>query len=229
VAAVVARARSVLFDFDGPVCGLFADYPIERTARRVHTALAAGFDLAGLPIGTDPHGILRSVARRAARSPLALAALRRAGSILTDAEHEAARGASLAPHVGELIGRMAERGLSLAITSNNAAGPVHDFLRLAGLDHHFAGRIFGRSPDDPALMKPHPDCVDRALAALGARPEETLLLGDSVVDAQAAGERGVTFIGYATKPWKAEELYAAGAAWVVDDHRTLAAAFAPAG
>jgi beta-phosphoglucomutase-like phosphatase (HAD superfamily) len=46
-------------------------------------------------------------------------------------------------------------------------------------------------------MKPHPDCLLRAVKALDVRPATCLMIGDSPADAEAAAAAEVRFLGFA--------------------------------
>jgi phosphoglycolate phosphatase-like HAD superfamily hydrolase len=92
---------------------------------------------------------------------------------------------------------VADSGRLLAITTNNAPVAVEVYLKDHGLDVFFEWRVYGRVAEDPAAMKPDPDCLLRAIDASGLRPGECLMVGDSPSDAAAAKSAGVPFLGYA--------------------------------
>ncbi|MFD0736848.1 HAD family hydrolase [Planotetraspora mira] len=71
--------------------------------------------------------------------------------------------------------------------------------------------ISARVDPNPGLMKPNPHLVQQATLGLGADPSLTLLVGDSATDMLASKAAGVTAVGYANKPGKADRLSAAGA------------------
>jgi HAD superfamily hydrolase (TIGR01509 family) len=189
---LLGSVQCLLLDFDGPVCRLFSGYPAEAIASMLRDHLA------GHPVpvtdpqltaGGDPHAILRACGRPELVAELEV--------LLTAAEEAAARSAEPTPLAGEFIEAAANSGLALAITTNNAPSAVGNYLEEHGLDGYFGSRIFGRNAEDPALMKPDPDCLRRAMTDVGARPEESLMIGDSAADAAAAKAAGVAFLGYA--------------------------------
>jgi HAD superfamily hydrolase (TIGR01509 family) len=193
------RVGYVCFDFDGPICDLFAERPAAAVARNVVETLRRRGDFPdGLPKSPDPHALFRLVRDRAPRgrpSPLAIATEQQ----IAAEERRAARTAAPTPGVHELVKTLAERDIPLAITSNNSAEAIADYLLRVGLSDHFGGRILGRRPEDSTLMKPHPDCIERALVRLavpaGAR-HRCLLIGDSPADAAAARGAGVPCVGF---------------------------------
>jgi phosphoglycolate phosphatase len=64
---------------------------------------------------------------------------------------------------------------------------------------------------DATLLKPHPDCLLRALAATGTPPKRAVMLGDAVQDFEAATAAEVAFIGYAPSAERRRRLSGAGA------------------
>lgn len=199
--ALLARASYLLLDFDGPLCRLFAHNPAARIADGMRDYLAAReAALLDRELRTcrDPHRIL------VADLPGHLTAgLER---LLADEEEVAALSAEPTPGAEEFARLAAERGHTLAVASNNAPRAVETYLKTQGMDGLFGDRVFGRSTDDPRLMKPHPDCLVRALAALGADPADCLMIGDSPADAHAAHAAGVPFLGYARSPERVPRL-----------------------
>jgi HAD superfamily hydrolase (TIGR01509 family) len=146
-------------------------------------------------------------------------------SLLTAEEEYAA--ATAEPTIGaeDFVRSAQARGWTLAITTNNAPQPVEKYLKIHRWDDIFGGRIFGRRPEDPSLMKPHPDCLRRAMVDLGATPADCLMIGDSRADAEAAGKAMVPFVGFAANDDRAAQLRkAAPAAPVVVGMEPLIAA-----
>ncbi len=82
-------------------------------------------------------------------------------------------------------------GLKLAICTNKYRYRVEDILRCNGLEGA-VDVIIGA--DDVSYGKPHPEPLERAMAALGVAPNEALYVGDSAADAEAAQRAGVAFV-----------------------------------
>jgi phosphoglycolate phosphatase len=187
------EADCLLLDFDGPVCELFADGPADLITANMHRYLLDEHGIRparpATPANTDPYEIIRRP-----WPPGVAAALE---AILAEGEAHAVRSAPLTPGVDVFVRAVSESGRLLAITTNNSAGAVETYLKDHSLEGYFGWRIFGRDPDDPALMKPHPECLLRAMAALDMRAGQCLMVGDSPRDAQAAKAAGIPFLGYA--------------------------------
>jgi HAD superfamily hydrolase (TIGR01509 family) len=211
---LIASARVVLWDFDGPVCRLFAGHSAERVARELVEWLAAG-GLGGLLTETerehpDPHVVLRAVHRRHPRSDLVEELEER----LTKEELRAVPTAMPTVYVDPLIRTWTAVGARLAVTTNNAPQVVRAYLTSRGLISCFAPHIYGRT-QNLHLLKPDPHCLNRALNAMGAAPSAALMIGDSATDFFAAQKAGVPFLGYARNARKAGLLREAGAQDVV--------------
>ena len=92
--------------------------------------------------------------------------------------------------------------------------------------HGLAGRFVTLNTADDAKGKPAPDMVLRAMAEVGAGPEATLVVGDTVFDMAMARNAGVRCVGVGWGYHPADELAAAGADRVVHSFAELPAAIA---
>ena len=217
---LIMRARVVLWDFDGPICRLFAGHKAELVARELVEWLE-GRGLHGLLTDTereslDPHIVLRAVDRRRSGSDLVAELEER----LTQEEMRATASAMPTAYADPLIRTWRAAGSRLAITTNNSPRVVREYLVSRGLVTCFAPHIYGRTQDLHRL-KPDPHCLNRALSAMGAAPAAALMIGDSPSDFDAAREAGVPFLGYARNERKAKLLRAGGAEHVVDSLEPL--------
>ncbi|MFM9537808.1 HAD family hydrolase [Streptomyces turgidiscabies] len=211
---VIARARFVLWDFDGPVCRLFAGHSAEVVAVELVEWLE-GRGLHGLLTETereslDPHVVLRAVDRRHPGSDLVDELEKR----LTQEELRAASLAMPTPYADPLIRTWTAVGSRLAVATNNSPLVVREYLAGRGLTSCFAPHVYGRT-QELRYLKPHPHCLNRALNAMGAAPSSALMIGDTPSDYLAAKEAGVPFLGYARNGHKEKLLRDAGAGTVV--------------
>jgi HAD superfamily hydrolase (TIGR01509 family) len=213
--ALIKRARVVLWDFDGPVCRLFAGHSADGVASDLVSWLE-GRGLRGLLTDTereslDPQVVLRAVDRRHPGSDLAAELEER----LTKEELRAASSAMPTPYADPLIRTWSAVGSRLAIATNNSPRVVRKYLESRGLVGCFAPHIYGRT-EELSHLKPDPHCLNRALNAMGAAPADALMIGDTPSDHEAAARAGVPFLGYANNPRKAKILREAGAGTVVE-------------
>lgn len=113
--------------------------------------------------------------------------------------------------VPELIRTCAERGLLVVYCTSGSPEDVEDFRRKIGCDDVVAAVV---DSGDVERSKPAPDIVRAALSAVGVRPEDAVMVGDTVYDVRAAAAAGVDCIGLMSGGIGESELRGAGAAAV---------------
>jgi HAD superfamily hydrolase (TIGR01509 family) len=211
---VIKRARFVLFDFDGPICRLFAGHLAEDVAKD----LVEWLERQGLRellteeerVHPDPMAVLYAVNLRHPHSDLVTELEER----LTQQELKAVPSAWPTEFADPLIRTWSAVGARLAIATNNSARTVTRYLETRWLTECFAPNVYGRTQELHRL-KPDPHCLNRALNAMGAAPSSALMIGDAPSDYQAARQAGVPFLGYARNGYKEKLLRDAGAEDVV--------------
>ncbi|MFI1967845.1 HAD family hydrolase [Streptomyces cinnamoneus] len=213
VKEVLSRADSVLLDFDGPICHVFAGLPAPSVAQRLRESY------------TETHG--KAAASRLGQTDDPLELVRRAGTkklpgarrleaMLTALELEAVNAGEPTPHAREAIQAVHASSRKLAAVSNNSTAALVQYFSEHSLDR-YVSPLIGREPEHLTRMKPDPHMVLLALKAHGTAPHRAVVVGDSVTDIQAAHAAGVPCIGYANKPGKAETLKHEGATTVIQD------------
>ncbi len=196
---LLARARAMFLDFDGPVCSVFAGYPAPQVAEDMRTELLChGMPLSEAGRGTgDPMKVLADAAKASPEGS------RLAEKLLQAAELKCMPTAAPTPGAAELIQAVIDSGRLVLVVSNNSAPAIRNYLELHGLDH-LVHAVIGRDPQDATLMKPHPHLLQLALKAAGCAPNEAVFIGDSISDVTAGQAARVPVIGYANKPHKVE-------------------------
>ncbi|MEU2572048.1 HAD family hydrolase [Streptomyces anulatus] len=221
--AALAGASVVFFDFDGPICDVFAGRPADQVARDLSKLAAEGNpELEGKLSGIDdPLEVLRLTHEA---DDAAGRAIERA---LTTAEVEAV-GVAGDPVSGAVASLEAVRasGRGAAVVSNNAAEAVRAFLDRHGLSEHVL-TIVGRPEGHPELMKPNPHSLIAAAERLDVDVSLCALIGDSLTDIEAAHAIGSVAIGFANKPRKHQLFVEAGAEAVTDSMQAIAQAISP--
>ncbi|WP_328377677.1 HAD family hydrolase [Streptomyces sp. NBC_00440] len=212
--ALLSRASLVLWDFDGPVCGLFAGLRAPAIAAELRAMAAVRLPHWSEPDEPhDPLAVLRRAHDAFPSDPDGLvSALRKR---LEELETEAAATAEPTPGAFDLMEALLTAGKQLVIATNNSEAAARAYLELHGIEKYF-GAVVGRH-DDPRLMKPHPYCLERLLAETGTAAADGLMIGDSPADARAATSIGVPFVGYGTGSVKLLRLRGAGAEYFVAD------------
>jgi phosphoglycolate phosphatase len=108
-------------------------------------------------------------------------------------EVEAARKSSLFPFVLPLFAACRDKGLSTGIVTRNCPEAVRIvFPEVESLCPCLLTR------DHVPLVKPHPDHLLRALAILGKKPEEALMVGDHPMDIETGRSAGCRTAGVAS-------------------------------
>ena len=126
-----------------------------------------------------------------------------------------------APYAGmpELLERLKEKGLRLAVYSNKA-----DAFSRELVEHFFPGVFdLARGKVDGVPVKPDPAGIAGVLQELGAKPEETLFVGDSNVDIRTAKNGGLASCGVLWGFRTREELLCEGADHLAETAQELAA------
>jgi phosphoglycolate phosphatase len=113
------------------------------------------------------------------------------------------------PGLPELLTRSGRR---LAVHTNKPGRAARHILAGLGLLDRFAVVTGG----DEAPRKPDPAGTLEIMRRLGARPEETVFIGDSPTDVRTARNAGVTMVAVTWGFRPREELRAAGAVHLVD-------------
>ncbi|AXE86878.1 HAD family hydrolase [Streptomyces sp. Go-475] len=201
---LLAPARYILWDLDGPICRLFAGHPASEVAREL-VQLIRRQGLGGLlteeeGFYLDPQAVLLEVDKRHPDSDL----ITRLEDWLTQHELLAVPTALPTPYADPLIRTWSGLGARFAITTNNSALAAASYIETRHLEGCFPC-IYGRTRN-LSQMKPHPHSLLQALDALGADPSQALMLGDAGTDYQAAQELGVPFLGYARDDQKLRHL-----------------------
>ncbi|MFF8271951.1 HAD family hydrolase [Streptomyces sp. NPDC016562] len=220
LSGVLANARVVFFDFDGPMCDVFAGLPAPKVAEQLTVLLASHDEAAGAKAAEtdDPIEVLR-IAREADT-----AIGQEVERALTEAEIEAVAVAGPpTPGAVEALRAAQSSGRVVMVVSNNSADCVGRFVEVHGLGEYVAG-IVGRPFGQPHLMKPNPYPLITAAEQAHVDVTHCTLIGDSLTDIQAAHAAGTTVIGYANKPHKAAQFAEAGADTVTDDMAAIAEA-----
>ena len=191
--------RAVVFDLDGTLIDSVPDIAaalndclsVEGLAPLTESGVAA---LVG--------GGARELVARALGDTFAVADVDRVfGEFLARYEAEPVRRTRLYPGARELLGHLRDIGLPLAICTNKPIGLTRPILDRLDLTAYFC-RVWGGKAGRP--LKPDPACLRTLCVDLGTVPAETLMVGDSHVDVDAARAAGCPSIvvahGYEQRP-----------------------------
>ncbi|WP_119069528.1 HAD family hydrolase [Aggregatilinea lenta] len=120
--------------------------------------------------------------------------------------------------VPALLERLKRDGIRLVVASSAKAEELEHLLKIAQADGYIEKQT---SSDDVDHSKPSPDVVHAALDRLGLPPLQTVMLGDTPYDVEAATRAQVPIIGLRCGGWREDQLE--GAVAVYDDPADLLA------
>jgi HAD superfamily hydrolase (TIGR01509 family) len=109
--------------------------------------------------------------------------------------------------VPELLRRLSDEGLKLAVASSAKKDELEAYLDIAGVRDIFDVTV---SSEDVERSKPAPDVFEVTLQKLEVPPDAAIVIGDSPYDAQAAGKAGLRTIGLLSGAFPEQSLLDAG-------------------
>ena len=126
----------------------------------------------------------------------------------------------LFPGVKETLRTLAERGVPMAVASSRGQHSLEMLMQKTGLAEFIPlDHLFG--VETAARPKPAPDMVYVILGRLGAKPEETLVVGDTTFDLEMGRNAGCFTCGVSYGNQTAEQLATASPNYIIDDLRKL--------
>ncbi|WP_052572543.1 HAD family hydrolase [Holophaga foetida] len=102
------------------------------------------------------------------------------------AEHEGLLRAF--PGMDDLLSELAQKGIPMALATSKRTLPLLRQLERLGWTGRFDPII---TPDQVTHGKPHPESLERCLAAHDLKPEEAVMVGDTPFDMEMAQRAGV--------------------------------------
>lgn len=107
------------------------------------------------------------------------------------------------PKTRELLLKMHERGLKLVVASSAKEDELKPLLEIAGAADLIEEKT---SSDDAENSKPDPDIVKAALDESGLSAYETVMIGDTPYDIEAASGAGLKVVAFRSGGWNDDEL-----------------------
>lgn len=124
----------------------------------------------------------------------------------------------LIPGAREILQRLKDEGMMLAIATNKGHQSLQRALQLSDLESFFKiTRSAGQTP-----AKPCTQMLEEIIEESGVSPEETLMVGDSPTDMEMAKNLHVDAVGVDFYYRQDSSLLNAGASCVVNDYEQLA-------
>jgi phosphoglycolate phosphatase len=207
--------RGVLFDLDGTLIDHFAT---------LYGCYEFALSTLGLPVPSREH-VRRSVGGSMEVTMRKLIAEQHVAPAAALWREHLARtyldDVTLMPGGGELVRALHTRGLRLAVFTNKIGETSRGICAHLGLSPHL-DLVLGAN--DSPWRKPQPEFTALALERLGTSAADSVLIGDSPYDIDAARAGGMAALCVTTGTHTAEELAAAGADAIFPDLPALGAA-----
>jgi myo-inositol-1(or 4)-monophosphatase len=204
--AILASARYLIFDFDGPICGLSAAMPADTSQRLRALMLADG---AQVPADSaDPFDILATAVGQSPNLGQALDAK------LTSIELAAVAQATASGYVHETLAACRDSGRTSAVVGRQSAEAIHTYLVKHGLIEQTA-LVIAPGSYPPGHLQTLTHLVEDTIGALATTPAECALITASQTGIDVAHVIGTHVIGYARTPAERGHLANAGATCVI--------------
>lgn len=127
---------------------------------------------------------------------------------------------TLYPGTNETLAALQARGITLALCTSRSNNSLNALLQVLGIRSHFSTIV---TNEDVSHPKPAPDIALLALARLGARPDETMVVGDTVFDLQMGRAAGCRICGVTWGNQDRPQLESEYPELIIDDFRELLA------
>jgi phosphoglycolate phosphatase len=187
---MIGRIRAVVIDLDGTMVDTLGDFDValNRTLADLARPSVTRPDIERM-VGKGSMHLIRAALQHGGLDADAAQALLERAWARYQAHYQAVNGQHSAVYPGVDAGlvALAARGLPLACLTNKPLAFARELLARKGLDRHFR-HVFGG--DSFARTKPDPLPLIETCRALGTAPAATLMVGDSLNDAQAARAAG---------------------------------------
>ena len=209
--AGIMIVKVVVFDLDGTIVEFNLDYKSAR-AEVIQFLGYQGFPQSIFSLNESVFEMLKKLeiylqnhhVRDKDYSELKMEVL----AILERYEMQGAKSTQLVPGIFETLQALKKMKIKLGIFTVNSKKSTEHVLSTFQLKPFFRAVI---TRDSVTIVKPNPIHLETALKLLRAKPEETIVVGDSIWDMKAAKELNVYAVGVLTGVATAEELTRAGA------------------
>ncbi|MGB9842416.1 MAG: HAD family hydrolase [Candidatus Bathyarchaeales archaeon] len=207
--------KAVIFDLDGTLVGFNLDYRALRAEVRGYLA-KQGVPASVLSLQENIFEMLKKAElflRNSRKSVATIEKIR--GEVLSIAERyelDAAMSTGLMSGVVETLKTLRRMGLKIGLCTTDSEKAAAYILQRFKIAEFFDAVV---TRDRVKQVKPHPEHLQAVLDALGVKPEESLVVGDSVADMQCAQELKAVAVGLPTGISSKQQLTQQGANYVV--------------
>lgn len=120
------------------------------------------------------------------------------------------------PNILETLKELKDRGYILTVASSRSKSTLLAYVKALGLDETVSYVI---GAEDVKAGKPDPEAAIKILENFGMKPEEAIVVGDTVFDVQMGANAGTRTCAVTYGNGKRETL--SEATWVIDDFSEL--------
>jgi HAD superfamily hydrolase (TIGR01549 family) len=125
------------------------------------------------------------------------------------------------PEAPDLLAEVAGRGVQVVLATSSKEEDLDKLLEALGAEEDVIAEIV--HGDMVSSSKPAPDIFAVALEHLGLEPEQTMVVGDTRWDIEAAAKIGLDVVTVLTGGWTRQDLTDAGAVAIYEDVAELLA------
>jgi HAD superfamily hydrolase (TIGR01509 family) len=201
--------KAVIFDLDGVVAD---SHPIHEAAWKT-LLLEQGLDCATLNLDFLYAGRPRREILRHYLGSIESAEMEQLGRRKDELYAVAAHQLKTKPGIPRVLSELNSAGILCALATSAGRTRAHESLEQFSITKQFSLIVTG---EDAAVAKPDPEIFLLAAEKLGVKPQECIVVEDSVAGVEAARAAGMRCVGYAL-PRFAASLAEAGADDVVSE------------
>ena len=215
--------KAVVFDLDGTLVDFNIDFKAAR-AEVINILTKHGLPSSLLSVNESVFSTLKKVKkhmRKNGKEEQEFVRLKEnVISIVERYESEAARETNIVPGILETLKTLREMKIKIALFTANGEKSTSHILRRFRLRRFFDAVI---TRESVLAVKPDPAHLKAALKALKVRPEEVVVVGDSVRDMKCARQLKVLAVGVTTGFSSIEALIRAGADYLASSSADIPA------
>ncbi len=116
------------------------------------------------------------------------------------------------PGAADVLMALKGKGMKIGLITLNSSAVAVNTLKRLGIDRLLDAMV---ARDFVREAKPNPDHLMKVLEELGVKPEETVVVGDTVLDIRCGKKLGAVAIGITTGRSSRDELERAGADFII--------------
>ncbi len=207
--------NAVIFDLDGTLATFNLDYKTVRAEVRGHL-LKKGIPASLLSLNESIFEMLKKTElflKHQGKPEETINEIRRSAlKIAEKYELEAAEKTNLLSGAVETLKALKRIDLKIGLCTINSEKSMDYILKRFQITEYFQATV---PRDRVNYTKPHPEHLKTVLKALNVTPKETIVIGDSVSDMQAANEIKAIAVGLPTGVSTTEQLKNQGANYVI--------------